>query len=462
MKHLLFGSGLAVFLALTMVACQGSPSPPVQSTPGAGTVYVTGSDAPLPSVLAFEVTLTGLTLSDGSSSVAVLSEPTAVEFGRLLGMRTLVALNSVPEAVYTTATLTLSNPVISFLDLSTTPASVGTLNGTLTQSSLTLQLNPPLTVNAGGLAGLHLHLRLRDSLQVDATGELTGIVDPHIRLRAIPPQAEDSLIDELRGGVSSVNLAGNSFTLQRRSGRLLTIHVDDQTQWEVGESLATLVPPALVEISGRVRADGGIQAASVEVLSRDHFVLGGLVLDPDPPTGSADRVTLLVREEVPDLSTIQVGRTATVEFSDQTRFGIHNFDLPLGLFLFNRAELVRGQRVAVGGAVDSSTTPATLQIRRVVLHRQGFEGVLVPGSVRVGSGNTGIFRLGMDGLFGYLFGQPLQVATSDRTRFVNLSGLGELETSGPVRLRVVGLLLRSGTGEPVLVAGWVERWLPEP
>ncbi len=452
---------LAIFLATaTFVSC-GSSTPRTLLGTRSGLVYVTTTDAPMPSVLAFQITITGLTLSDGSESVPVLPEPTPVEFGRLLGMRTLLALSSVSPRTYTSATLTLASPVISFLDLSTTPASVGTINGTLTTSSITVNLNPPLIVAEGGLGGLHMHFRLRESLQTDATGELTGVVTPSIGLRAIPPTDEDSLIDELRGGVSAVNVGGNSFVLQTLRGRQLTVRVNNETVWEDGESLNTLTAPVIVEVAGRVQADGSILAINVEVLTRDHFLLGGLVLDPDPATGPAERATLLVREEIPDLVNIQVGRTATVEFSDQTRFGIHNLNLPLEFLLFNRAMLVRGQRVALGGAIDNSTTPATLNIRRVILHRQGFEGGRVIGSVRIVSGNTGGFLLRTDGLFGYLFGEPLRVATSNRTWFVNLRGLADLDTSDPMAVRVVGLLLRrSDTGEPVLVAYRVERLLP--
>lgn len=460
---------LAFSLTLTLAACtSGGPEilpPPKEPTVAIetsaqklGTLFVVATDAPLASVLAFQVTLTGMTLSDGSQSVAVLSEPQAVEFARLLGLRTLLGLSEVPAGTYTSVSLTLANPVISYLDLSTSPASVENIAGQLTQSSLTVPLQPPLVVSEGGLAGLHMHFNLRASLAVDAAGQLTGEVDPHIRLRPIPPEAEDAYIDELRGGVSEVEVSANRFRLQTRRGRRITIYVNDQTEFDAGESLATLDSNTIVQVAGRLQLDASLLADEVHVLTRERFLLGGLVLDPDPAVGPAERVYLLVREELPDLPDTGVGQVATGEFEDDTRFGILHHRLPLTDLLFNRAALVRGQRITLGGRLDTTTSPPDLRTRGVILHLQGFHGDSVPGSTRIAFGNTGSFLLRVHGLGGYLFGQPLRVRTSARTRWRGLMGLNDLADSEPIDLLVCGLLLRhSGTGEPVLVARRVVR-----
>jgi hypothetical protein len=452
---------LSVLVAVaSFLSCGGGSSQTTSvATAQSGTVFVTGSDAPIPSVLAFQVTITSVTLSDGNNTVSVLSGPTTIEFSRLLGLRTLLALGSLPAGNYTSATITLQDPVISFLDLSTTPASVSTIpNATLTQSSLTVPLNPGLPVNANGLAGLHLDFRLRESLELDGSGQITGVVNPVIRIRAVRPEEDDGHIDELRGGLSSVDVAGNSFVMQRPNGRQITIRVTNATQFAGTSGLASMAPPAIVEVSGIVQADGSIRALEVEVMTTDRALLAGLVLNVDPTSGPANNLTLLVREELPDLSSIQVGRSASVSIGDSTHFGIRNFDLPIESELFGRSEIVLGQRVAVGGEPDTSATPETLEARRVVLHRQGLDGSMVPGSVTIESGNRGHFQLLNDGFWGYLFGGPLRVTSRANTRFVNLDGLSAV---GPdMRLRVVGLLLRDNSGNPVLVAGRIERLLP--
>lgn len=459
MRRTLSGLALLLTLALVMTSCAGSggTTKTISGTTTTGTVYVTGSDAPLPSVLAFQMTINKITLFDSSknASVDLTSEAQTVEFSRLLGLRTLLALNAVPEGTYTSVTIQFSSPVISYLDLTTTPASVSTINGTLLSNTVTHTLAQPLTVTANGLGGLHMHFNLRDSIQVDTAGEMTGIVNPKVYFRALQVGDDDATIDELRGGLVSVNTASNLFVLQRRFGRNVTVVTDANTNWDGTDTINTLSVPAIIEVSGTVRADGSILATDVQVITRDHAFVGGIVLNATPTSGAAESITLLVREEIPDLSGIDIGKTGTLEITPNTMFDIYRMRMPVQAYLFNSSMLVRGQRVSVGGTIDSTTTPPSLATRRVILHRQGFEGTYVTNSLAVTNGNTGSFQLQLNGMHGYLFGAPLKVITSNTTRFRNLSGLQEVATTtSPVY--AVGLLLKDpNTGDPVLVAGVV-------
>jgi len=454
-----FSCGLIALLA----ACGGgsltnvtNPAPPAAPQ---GSVFVVGTDAPLGSVLAFRITFTGLNASDGTNSVSLITQPQEVEFARLNGLRTLLDLRSVPAGTYTSITAMLATPVISFLDTTTTPPSVQTLNGTLTQSSVTVQLPQPLVVTDSGLVGLFLDFRIRNSLQVDANGQMTGAVNPTLALRAISPDAPEAMIDELRGGVVSVDVAAGTFVMQGPHGRNLTVVTDSQTQWEPGESLSTLTTTSVVEVSGHLqRQTLSLRAAEVEVLSRDRFLLGGLITDVRPPTGPATEFDLLVRTELPDLASAQPGQISAIPLNGNERFGIHHMLLPIGSRLFNAENLVAGQRVAVGGALDNSTNPPSLDARRVILHRQGLEGGWIPGSTRIISGNVGGFDFHAAGLQGNVLGRAVRVHTSERTRFINLAGLADLTGANPIRLRVVGLVLKEPAGpDAVVVAHTVEK-----
>lgn len=457
MKRLCPGAVLIFALLFLLASCGGGGSQTSTTTQSAtpGMVFVTGSDAPLPSVLAFQITVNSLKLSDGANTVELLTEPATLEFSRLLGLRTLMALNSVNPGAYTSVSVGLAAPVISYLNL-TTPATVGTINGTLTSSTVTVNLPSPLVVGSNGLAGLHFHFNLRDSLALDAGGQITGTVTPRLGIRALTINDDDAEVDELRGGLVSTNVAGNSFVIQRANGRNLTIKVDNSTVYDGTSGLAAMATPAIIEVSGKIQADGSLLADHVELNTVERNFLAGLVLDATPATGAAISLTLLVREEMPPVTGMTVGFPATVNIASNTVFDIYKFGLPVEALLFNSSQLVRGQRVAVGGVADTTTTP-TLAARRILLHRQGLDGTLNPGSVNITAGNNGSFQLVTNAFFSYLFsGAPLKVTTTNATRFVNVNGLAGLSSLGTgVPLRVVGLLLKDNSGNPVLVAGAV-------
>jgi hypothetical protein len=62
-----------------------------------GSVFVTGEDAPVSSVVGFNVTIDKITLNNSTNTVTALSTPTTVDFGRLMGLRSLLAFNTIPQ-----------------------------------------------------------------------------------------------------------------------------------------------------------------------------------------------------------------------------------------------------------------------------------------------------------------------------------------------------------------------------
>jgi hypothetical protein len=450
MKRFLAVSALLVLLGVA-VACGNSSSSSQTAAQNSqqGAVFVTGEDAPLPSVLAFNINLDKITLNNDSTSVTVLSTSQTFDFARLLGLRTLVGFSAVMPGTYSSATIQLSNPVISYLDLGTSPPSVATINGTLTSSTVTVALNKPLVVGQNGLAGLHMEFDLRQSLQVDSTtGQLTGIVNPQFDLRPVKAAAPDAEITDLRGGLVSVG--SSSFVLQRIAGQDITIDVSSNTQYNGTNNLSTLVPPAVIEVDGTVQADGSVLASEVEVITTDQAFLSGRIVTLNPASGPAQTVTLLVGEELPAISNIQVGFPVTLEVSGVTDYDIRRFDTFFSEFLFNASSMVVGQRIAVGGSVDANQNfvPA-----RIVLRRQGVVGDLVLSSVTITGGNRGSFALQNHSLFGYLLGAPLTVETGDSTVFLNINGLNGIQSGGSMKLAASGLILKDPTsGNPQLWA----------
>lgn len=65
----------ALFAALIISSCGGGSSSSAPSSQDQASIYTVGTDAPLPSVVSCEVTVSGITLNNGSTNVSVLSQP---------------------------------------------------------------------------------------------------------------------------------------------------------------------------------------------------------------------------------------------------------------------------------------------------------------------------------------------------------------------------------------------------
>src|SRR5882724_1017821 len=440
----------------------GSSMTPTPQQPS-GSVFVTGTDAPLPGVLSFQVDITGMTVSDGMNPpVSVLSGTQTVDFARLNGLHTLLDLNSIPAGTYLSVNVTLANPEIAYLNVTnpqTTPPTrpaIATLNGTtspavtLTQSSVAITLSSPLTVTAGDIIGLAFDFDLRDSIQVDSNGQFSGVVNPTLKLKTVTPSDADAYIDDFVAGVTSVGTS--SFMIQGPHGHQFTVNVNDQTEWENGESISNLTNTSIVEIAGTLdRTSGAILGDTVAIVSQNSFFAGGLVTFVDPATNMANDFDLYVRSVLPSGTGFQSGQISTIDLTGNENYFIYWWHNKFSNFLFNSSLLVPGQHVSVGGPFSNGA----VTVKRVVLQHEGHSGSWVVGSTDTG-GST--FQFNSNGVAGVLFNGPITVYCAPFTKFKGgLTGLGSLTGTAAINLRVVGLVLKDPiSGQPVFVAHSVE------
>ena len=434
----------ALLATITLVGCGSTSSnsttpPPVQPQPG--NVFVTSEDAPLPSVVGLDVTINSITLNGQSNSPQVVSTATTVDFARLLGLRSPLAFNSVPADTYSSATFVLASPVvISYVDMTQNPPAVNTINGTLPQSPYSLKVNfpTPMVVGSNGLAGLKMEFDIRQSLAVDGNGQITGVVNPVIYIKATKASDPDGRVTDLTGGLVSADAANNSFVIQGPYGRQLTVYVNNSTNFNSGWNINNLAAPAFVGVQGAFQADGSLMADSVEVITTAQSFLSGRVLQVTTSgSGVAQTVTMWVGETGADLVS-DVDTVQTIDISAVSEYDICFLDGPLTGALFSDTSLEVGQRIFIGGSyVNPTFTPTMISLRR-----QGVYGTLVPGSVTVTSGNAGNFQLSNGGLIGYAANGPVTVYTGTDTVFFNLSGLSALSAdTTAVPLITRGLLL---------------------
>lgn len=457
----------AAALLAALVGCGMGGSNVQSSSPSSSTkqsaTFVTGDDAPLPAVLGFNVTINSIVLNGSSTSTSnLLTAPETVDFARLIGLRNLLAFNSVPAGTYSSITFQLANPVITYLDLTTTPPSANTLNGSWASgvsvqngvATITVALKNSLTLDGSSLVGLHMHFDLRNSLQTDMTGQVTGVVNPMITANVVKPDDDDAQVTDLRGSIVSTDTTKNTIVLQKWDGKQITVDVNSQTEFNDGFTLATLTTGMVAEVEGTVQSDGTILATSVEVVSVDHAFLEGPIIYVDP---NGKNITVLVNEESAAIPGVTLERPLTLDISTVQRYSICGVDNWLTSFAFGANSLVVGQQVAIGGTIDNSTNPATFVPARIRLERQGVSGTLVTGSVTISNGNTGTFQLQNNALLGYVLGAPLTVKTSNGTHFNGVNGLTGIQNGGSMMLEVRGLVLKDQTtGTTTMYAGWVK------
>ena len=216
--------------------------------------------------------------------------------------------------------------------------------------------------------------------------------------------------------------------------------------------MSSLTANGIVSIEGTVQADGSILAGNVELITTDAAFISGRILAVNP----GPVVTMFVGEELGTSATIPVDSIYTVDLSLVSTYDICFIDNWFTNQLFGPSSLVVGQRIFVGGTYQSNSFTPDL----VSLRRQGVVGSLVPGSLSITNGNQGSFQMQNDALMSYSSGGPFTVYTGNKTVFVNINGLGGLQSAGVANLIARGLVFYDpNTSKPVVWAGRV-RVLP--
>jgi len=447
----------------------GSTTPP--PPPQTGSSFVTGTDAPMASVVSFAVQIQSITATDASNNtVSLISGTPTVDFARFNGLQTLLDMNDVAVGSYSNVSITLGSATIGYLQTPQGggPPQVATMPATYANSASTFTYtatlaNPIVVAQAGAPVGLHLDFDLRKSIVVDGTGAITGAVTPTFNLNGVANSDPGAYIDCFDAAVISVNQNDQSFTVQGPHGRQFTVNVSGQTEWENNEGLGDLSSSSIVTLSGSLdRADATIDADDVAILSQNGFWAGGLVTSvaQTAPGDPATSIDLYVRGLLPATTTgLTLGQIATVDLSGSEKYFIYWFHNPLTEFLFNSSQLLPGQHVSVGGPASGAINASAVTVKRVVLRDWGYNGTVVANSVNTSNttnGASGSFQIQVNGFAGTLIPQTVTVYTGAKTEFRGgLTGLTDLPNAQNVR--VVGLLLLTPNGNAVLLAHYVDE-----
>ena len=455
-KHLGKISVCLLAAASLLASGCGSSSSGTTATGASSPSFVIGTDAPMASVTSFAVVVESVDAIDASgNSVSLVSGTPTVDFARYNGLQTLMDMNDVPAGTYTTVKITLGSATLSYLTTGSGAPTITTEAATYSTSTPTytdtITLATPLVLTQTEPVGLNVDLNLRKTILVDGNGNITGTVTPTFTVGKVAIGDAGAYIDEFDAAVVSVNATAQTFVVQGPHGRDFTVNVNGNTEWDNGDSISELTSSSIVAVSGTLdKADATIDADEVAILSQNGFYADGQVTYVTPATGAATSFDLYVRGLLPTTTSLSLGEIATVDVSSNTNYFIYKAHNTLTQFLFNDANMLAGQAVAIGGPA-SGVSGSTATPTRVVLRHWGFNGTFVASSINT---NAGTFQMTINGFAGLLIPQTVTVYTSGITNYRN--GFTAL-SSVTGNVRVVGLLVKDPlSGNTVLIARYVD------
>lgn len=261
----------------------------------------------------FDIGFQSITLTSQSGKTAtLLSTPTAgsplgAEFVHINGTAEPLVTASIPQDVYTSATVTLGGAQFICVALFPGSLATNTFNGFgVNPSSVTVTLPSPITVT-GASASLDLDLQVAQSESYsdcyNNTGVYTFSVTPTFNLTALslsssPSSSANGKVSGLEGEITAVGTAGNTITLtlpDPLGSRTLSINSGGNTLYQGIGGFSALAVGMFVDADAVVQSDGSLLATRVAVEDPSALnILSGPLLSVAPSTSN---LLMLPREQ---------------------------------------------------------------------------------------------------------------------------------------------------------------------
>lgn len=442
-----FPSVALVLTASLLAGCTayggaGMSSPP----PGGGASAIMNiSDAPADRVIVFEVTVNAVTfVRSDDAKYSVLAGAHRVEVTHLSGTAEPLSLPNLPQGIYKSVTVDLSDPEVVYIDNAGNKVVKELPSATF---SINVPLNPNVSIGNTPPV-LTLDVDAAASVSIDS---VTGNVTVNPALSIVQGQIgaqnekdpEDGDFEHVIGQVT--NVSANSFTISLAgSDAPVTFQTNTSTEFEGANDTSALPLGSTLRVEGHALADGTVLATEVEVLSMNGTEVEGLITaTTGSPVATFDVVVQDGTGGAMDES--ELGSTKTVTVGNNTRFRVDSGSINLGglnLPTFSASSLRKGQRVEV--ETESAQNGANFTADTVKLEQQSLVG-----AVTNASSSQFSLMVANDSAFNLLTGKTtLTVFTPAGTEFKN----GVAVTNGAV-IRLRGLVFFDpATGNYSMVA----------
>jgi hypothetical protein len=277
---------IAAVLLTTGCGSGGSSSSPQFS--GNTSVTVALSSTANDQVSALELQFQSLTLTSQSGMTAtLLSAPTSgpavgAEFMHLNGAAEPLLTATIPQDIYTSATLTVTGGQFSCIASGQVDGeqslSMAFFASGVPASAVTVNLSSPITVTGSGMA-LSLDLLVSQSATIGSCLNVDGFtgysLTPTFNLAPLsvsssPTNAANGEVASLEGMIVSINAGSNGFTLSVPEGNFVTRTVsvtsDSTTVFQQGvSSFSALSAGMFVNMDGGLQPDGSLVATRIAV-----------------------------------------------------------------------------------------------------------------------------------------------------------------------------------------------------
>ena len=421
-------------------ASNPSPTP----TPGAtaNSAQVRFGDAPADSVIAFEVSVSSLSLTPAAGGTAVSVAVPAnnrIELTHASGKFEPFIAGNLPQGTFSAANLTLVNSELTFLTAAGTAVHI---NGPAS-ASVTIPLSPNLAIGNSPLV-LNIDVNVGASITT-AAGVINGIAftAASFNITAKAPgvaanqQDDDGEIEDVQGTVTAVN--GSSFTFKvGQTGSLMTFNTDGTTEFKDGVTTVASLLNQVVTVEGFTRADGSLFAKEVEGLeSNTGAEVEGLITAISGAT-----LTVNAQDGIGSgMDDTKIGASFSVNIAglNASKFRVkagNGFGggLPSATFPFDATTIHQGQRIEVDSDVPVPPASGAISPDKINLQQQGVSGVVANAAA-----STFDINLATDSALRTISGQTVVHVTKTASTDTRVA----VANGGSVQVR--GLLFWNGT-----------------
>ena len=388
--------GLALAVPAFLAGCShamlpnGGPPPP-NTAPVILTMHDSNAPVSGVTVISFEATITGASLTPASGTpVSLLTTSQTIEFTQLQTNSVYLSTTQVAPASYTSLTLTYSAPQYTIFNGTGTSITInGQSCGVATECVITspkvdamtgtVTFSSPIAVQQSNQTLIEADVNLNDLIQstfdVDFSKSIAATVSQSTN-GASTPIVQGIMMS---GQVGTVTSSSKQFQFTASTGQKFTITANTGTSFEFARAKCTandfscIATGQILDLSVNIFGDGKtFEAGEVDFddAASTQQVSGQIVaMNANPPTS----FTLVVHNTIPASTSLPVGSLATVTIGASPSFVINNgsFVLPSSptLSFGSTSDLIVGQEIEARVASGTSISSGAFTTDRLALEQ---------------------------------------------------------------------------------------------